>query len=78
MFQTHTFLASHTNTKSPTTTITAGRMQAEKYRSALPKAARMQAEKHRSALAKAPTQMLVARSLSAALSTQAVLHRANH
>ena len=35
MFQTHTFLASHTNTKSPTTTKTAGRMQAEKHRSAL-------------------------------------------
>ena len=38
MFQSHTFLASHTNTKSPTTTKTAGRMQAEKHRSALPKA----------------------------------------
>ena len=36
MFQTQTFLASHTNTKSPTTTKTAGRMQAEKHRSALP------------------------------------------
>ena len=38
MFQTQTFLASHTNTKSSTTTETAGRMQAEKHRSALPKA----------------------------------------
>ena len=34
--QTHTFLASHTNTKSLTTIKTAGRMQAEKHRYALP------------------------------------------
>ena len=55
-FRLTPFVASHTNTKSPTTTQTAGRMQAEKHRSALAKAARMQAEKHRSALPKAPIQ----------------------
>ena len=36
MCQTHTFLASQTSTKSPTTTKSSGRMQAEKHRSALP------------------------------------------
>ena len=35
MFHTQIFVASHTNSKSPTTTKTAGRMQAEKHRSVL-------------------------------------------
>ena len=43
MFRTYTFLVSHGITKSPTATKTAGRMQAEKHRSALPPAARLQA-----------------------------------
>ena len=59
MFETHTFVASHTNNKSPTAIKTVERTQAEKHCSGWPQAARLQDEEHRSTLAEASIQATV-------------------